>query len=111
GYVVLAMIVAAHLVLPAESAAVECDGTPQMSNSTFPTNLNLLATRLPGNASASPNGFSTAVVGTAPGLVYGIALYRDDANVSSRRACVAKAFGDTGVAMYENGCVPVLLRP
>jgi hypothetical protein len=113
GYAVLAMIVAAHLLPPAESAAEECDGIPQTSNSTFPSNLNLLAARLPGNASTSPNGFATAVVGTAPGLVYGMALCRGDANASSCRACVAKAFvdaqtscpGDTGAAMYEDGCV------
>ncbi|XP_044451987.1 putative receptor-like protein kinase At4g00960 [Triticum aestivum] len=113
GYAVLAMIIAVHLLAPAESASMECDGNPQTSNSTFPSTLKLLAAGLPGNASASPNGFASAVVGTAPGLVYGMALCRGGTNASSCRACVAKAFGDaqascpgdTGAAMYEDGCV------
>lgn len=113
GYAVLAMIIAVHLLPPAESVSKECDGNPQTSNSTFPSNLKLLAAGLPGNASTSPNGFATAVVGTAPGLVYGMALCRGDTNALSCRACVAKAFrdapascpGDTGATMYEDACV------
>ncbi|KAI5020614.1 hypothetical protein ZWY2020_045502 [Hordeum vulgare] len=114
GYAVLAMIIAVQVLPPAESFTMEeCDGNPQTANSTFPSTLKLLAAGLPGNASTSPNGFATATVGTAPGLVYGMALCRGDTNASSCRACVAQAFrdaqascpGDTGASMYEDGCV------
>ncbi|XP_037474449.1 cysteine-rich receptor-like protein kinase 6 [Triticum dicoccoides] len=74
GYTVLAMLIAVHLLAPTESASMECDGNPQTSNSSFPSTLKLPAAGLPGNASTSPNGFATATVGTAPGLVYGMAL-------------------------------------
>ncbi|TVU38674.1 hypothetical protein EJB05_12058, partial [Eragrostis curvula] len=62
-------------------------------NSTYQSNLALLSTTLPRNAS-SPALFAAGKVGTSPNTVYALTLCRGDANASSCAACAAVAFQD-----------------
>ncbi|CAN6248859.1 unnamed protein product [Urochloa humidicola] len=64
------------------------------ANSTFQANLNRLAATLPGNASASPNLYATAVAGAVPEQVWAMALCRGDANATACGSCLAQAFHD-----------------
>ncbi|TVU38676.1 hypothetical protein EJB05_12060, partial [Eragrostis curvula] len=64
------------------------------ANSTFQANLNRLAATLPGNASASPNLYATAVAGAVPEQVWAMALCRGDANATACLSCLQQAFRD-----------------
>lgn len=91
----------------------DCDGNSYAANSTFQANLKLLAAALPVNASASPAGFATAAIGTAPDQANGLALCRGDANATTCAFCVAAAFQDAqqacpldkGAKVYRDACV------
>ncbi|XP_044965493.1 putative receptor-like protein kinase At4g00960 isoform X2 [Hordeum vulgare subsp. vulgare] len=90
-----------------------CASGAYAANSTYQTNLGLLAAALPANASASPAGFATATVGVVPDLISALALCRGDTNASSFRACVAAGFPGAqrgcpnrkDVAIYQDDCV------
>uniref|UniRef100_A0A0E0LLR9 Uncharacterized protein n=1 Tax=Oryza punctata TaxID=4537 RepID=A0A0E0LLR9_ORYPU len=71
-----------------------CDtaGGNYTEGSTYQENVRALATALPGNASSSRDLFAKGAAGTAPDVVYAIALCRGDTNASSCAACVATAF-------------------
>ncbi|TKW15025.1 hypothetical protein SEVIR_5G204300v4 [Setaria viridis] len=69
------------------------------AKSTYQANLNRLAAMLPGNASASPNLYATAVVGAVPEQVWAMALCRGDANATACGSCLAQAFRDV-----QNDC-------
>lgn len=115
--VLLATALAFMLPPPAVTMAtstLDCDATSTYAaNSTFQANLNLLAAALPVNASASPAGFATGAVGTAPYQANGLALCRGDTNASTCAACVAEAFRDAqqacpldmGATAYLDACV------
>ncbi|CAL5031747.1 unnamed protein product [Urochloa decumbens] len=64
------------------------------ANSTYQANLNRLAATLPGNASASPNLYATAVAGAVPEQVWAMALCRGDADATACGSCLAQAFRD-----------------
>ncbi|WVZ66195.1 hypothetical protein U9M48_015453 [Paspalum notatum var. saurae] len=64
------------------------------ANSSYQANLNLLATKLPKNASASPTLYATAVVGVVPEQVWAMGLCRGDTNASSCLNCLTQAFQD-----------------
>ncbi|GJN11513.1 hypothetical protein PR202_ga29712 [Eleusine coracana subsp. coracana] len=61
-------------------------------NSTYQSNMKLLSTTLPGNASSSRDLFAKAGVGADPDMVYALALCRGDMNASGCGSCVATAF-------------------
>ncbi|KAK3125248.1 hypothetical protein QOZ80_7BG0602270 [Eleusine coracana subsp. coracana] len=61
-------------------------------NSTYQSNIKLLSTTLPGNASSSSDLFAKAGVGADPDTVYALALCRGDMNASGCGSCVATAF-------------------
>ncbi|ONM58044.1 Cysteine-rich receptor-like protein kinase 10 [Zea mays] len=99
---VVVVVALAVLLLPAAATQlVYCDDSTYADNSTFQANLNLLSAALPANASASPAGFATGAVGTAPEQVNGMALCRGDTNASSCSSCVAAAFR---YAQAQQGC-------
>ncbi|KAM3277253.1 hypothetical protein ACQJBY_045231 [Aegilops geniculata] len=114
GHGILA-VVTALVVLPS-ARPLEfsyCDPSNNFTpNTTFQTNLNLLAASLPGNTSSAPAGFATLSAGTES-RGYAMALCRGDVNASSCAACVAAAFrgvgvscpNNTDVTMYEDDCV------
>lgn len=114
-YATFAVIVAFLLLPPATVATApsDCDGNSYAANSTFQANLKLLAAALPVNASASPAGFATAAIGTAPDQANGLALCRGDANATTCAFCVAAAFQDAqqacpldkGAKVYRDACV------
>ncbi|CAN6205637.1 unnamed protein product [Urochloa humidicola] len=118
-YAAVVVALAFLLLLPPAAAAVatpppDCDASSTYAvNSTFQANLDLLAAALPVNASASPAGFATAAVGTAPDQANGLALCRGDTNASTCAACVAAAFRDAqqacpldkGAKVYRDACV------
>uniref|UniRef100_A0A3B6QB81 Cysteine-rich receptor-like protein kinase n=1 Tax=Triticum aestivum TaxID=4565 RepID=A0A3B6QB81_WHEAT len=60
--------------------------------SDYQANIRVLASAFPKNASASPALFAKGSVGTAPDVVYALALCRGDTNASSCAACVTTAF-------------------
>nr|CAB3458210.1 unnamed protein product [Digitaria exilis] len=117
GYAIVAVALAFTLPPPAVAVPTpgpDCDASSSYAaNSTFQANLNLLAEALPVSASASPAGFATATVGTAPNQANGLALCRGDTNASTCAACVAAAFRDAqqacpldmGVTDYRDACV------
>ncbi|KAF7015421.1 hypothetical protein CFC21_029270 [Triticum aestivum] len=90
-----------------------CASGAYAANSTYQTNLGLLAAALPANVSASPAGFATATTCVVPDLISALALCRGDTNASSCRACVAAGFpgaqrgcpNSKDVAIYQDGCV------
>ncbi|CAN6211869.1 unnamed protein product [Urochloa humidicola] len=64
-------------------------------NSTYQSNLDLLAATLPKNASTSPNLYATATVGAVPNQVWAMALCRGDtANATGCLTCLNQAFLD-----------------
>ncbi|KAG8036290.1 hypothetical protein GUJ93_ZPchr0182g2750 [Zizania palustris] len=81
--------------------------------STYQANIRVLAGTLPRNASASPVLFAKAAAGTAPDVVYALALCRGDTNASSCAACVANAFQNAQqlcafnmeATMYDDPCI------
>uniref|UniRef100_A0A0E0I1Y1 Uncharacterized protein n=1 Tax=Oryza nivara TaxID=4536 RepID=A0A0E0I1Y1_ORYNI len=60
--------------------------------SAYQANMRALASALPGNASSSRALFAEGAAGTAPDVVYAVALCRGDTNASSCAACLAAAF-------------------
>nr|CAB3499983.1 unnamed protein product [Digitaria exilis] len=60
--------------------------------SSYLTSINSIAATLPGNASASPDLFATAVAGNIPEQVSALGLCRGDANATSCSSCLAQAF-------------------
>ncbi|KAG2598552.1 cysteine-rich receptor-like protein kinase 10 [Panicum virgatum] len=82
-------------------------------NSTYQANIRLLENTLPNNASSSPALFATGAAGTAPDVVYALALCRGDTNASSCASCVKRAFQDAqqlcalnkGATMYDDPCI------
>uniref|UniRef100_K3ZF86 Cysteine-rich receptor-like protein kinase 10 n=1 Tax=Setaria italica TaxID=4555 RepID=K3ZF86_SETIT len=82
-------------------------------NSAYQANIRRLASALPGNASSSPSLFTTGAAGTAPDVVYSLALCRGDINASSCARCVAAAFQNAqqlcalskGATMYDDPCI------
>lgn len=96
-------LAAALLLLPFLSAPLtgaqplpwqNCDPTAgnYTEGSAYQANIRALARALPRNASASPALFAKGAAGTAPDVVYALALCRGDTNASSCAACVAAAF-------------------
>ncbi|KAL5197960.1 hypothetical protein ABZP36_001472 [Zizania latifolia] len=81
--------------------------------STYQANIRVLAGTLPRNASSSPVLFAKAAAGTAPDVVYALALCRGDTNASSCAACVANAFQNAQqlcafnkeATMYDDPCI------
>uniref|UniRef100_A0A0A9C1S9 Protein kinase domain-containing protein n=1 Tax=Arundo donax TaxID=35708 RepID=A0A0A9C1S9_ARUDO len=82
-------------------------------NSPYQANIRRLATALPANASASPALFAKGAAGTAPDVVYALALCRGDTNASSCASCVDRAFLNAqqlcafqkGATMYDDPCI------
>lgn len=83
-------------------------------NSAYQANLRRLATTLPGNASSSPALFATGTAGTAPDIVYSLALCRGDTNSTLACArCVTNAFQNAqrlcllnkGATLYADTCI------
>ncbi|TVU38862.1 hypothetical protein EJB05_12257, partial [Eragrostis curvula] len=68
-------------------------------SSRYQANLNSLAASLPGNASASPNLYATAVAGAVPEQVWAMGLCRGDVNATVCFSCLAQAFSDV-----QNDC-------
>ncbi|KAM0878623.1 hypothetical protein ACQ4PT_034753 [Festuca glaucescens] len=60
--------------------------------SAYQANIRVLASGFPKNASSSPALFTKGSAGTAPDVVYALALCRGDTNASSCASCVAAAF-------------------
>jgi hypothetical protein len=60
--------------------------------SAYQANVRALASALPANASSSRALFAEGAAGTAPDVVYAVALCRGDTNASSCAACLAAAF-------------------
>ncbi|CAN6168297.1 unnamed protein product [Urochloa humidicola] len=88
---------AALLVIPAAGYPWPvCGGTGSFKpKSRYQANLNLLAATLPKNASASPNLYATATVGTNPDQLRAMALCRGDtANATDCLSCLTQAFLD-----------------
>lgn len=81
-------------------------------NSTYQANLELASTILPRNASSAASLFAAGRVGTAPDVVYTLALCRGDTNSSTCATCLAVAFPDAQqlcayskeVAIYYDLC-------
>uniref|UniRef100_A0A0E0I1Y6 Uncharacterized protein n=1 Tax=Oryza nivara TaxID=4536 RepID=A0A0E0I1Y6_ORYNI len=95
----VALLVAVFLHAPPRAGAQPlpwqlCNATAgnYTEGSTYQANVRALASALPGNASSSPALFAEGAAGTAPDVVYAIALCRGDTNASSCAACVATAF-------------------
>ncbi|KAL6871523.1 hypothetical protein ACP4OV_014352 [Aristida adscensionis] len=110
----IVVIAFAMLLLPAAATmAPICDGASYVANGTFQANLNILATVIPANASASPEGFANNSAGAAPDQANALALCRGDTSSSSCAACVAAAFRDAqracpldkGVTVFRDACV------
>lgn len=76
-------------------------------------NIRVLASGFPKNASASPVLFAKGAAGTAPDVVYALALCRGDTNASSCAACVAAAFQNAQqlcafnrrATMFDDPCI------
>ncbi|KAM0863716.1 hypothetical protein ACQ4PT_044366 [Festuca glaucescens] len=81
--------------------------------SAYQANIRVLASGFPQNASASPALFAKGAAGTAPDVVYALALCRGDTNASSCAACVAAAFQNAQqlcafnrhATMFDNPCI------
>ncbi|XP_051215519.1 cysteine-rich receptor-like protein kinase 10 [Lolium perenne] len=81
--------------------------------SAYQANIRVLASVFPKNASASPVLFTKGSAGTAPDVVYALALCRGDTNASSCAACVAAAFRNAQqlcafnrvATMFDNPCI------
>lgn len=96
---VATVVAAAVVVLLAPFAAgipwQVCGSTNTFApNGKYQANLNRLAATLPGNASASPDLYATAVVGAVPEQVWAMALCRGDADATACGTCLAQAFRD-----------------
>ncbi|CAL4903526.1 unnamed protein product [Urochloa decumbens] len=83
------------------------------ANSAYQANIRRLAASFPKNASSSPSLFATGVAGTAPDVVYALALCRGDTNASSCARCVASQFQNAqqlcalnkGATMFDDPCI------
>ncbi|CAM0884961.1 unnamed protein product [Alopecurus aequalis] len=81
--------------------------------SAYQANLRVLASRFPKDASASPSLFTKGAAGTAPDVVYALALCRGDTNASSCAACLTAAFLNVQqlcafsrrAAIFDNPCI------
>jgi hypothetical protein len=81
--------------------------------SAYQANIRVLASVFPKNASSSPALFTKGSAGTAPDVVYALALCRGDTNASSCAACVASAFRNAQqlcafnrvATMFDNPCI------
>lgn len=91
------MIVLVLLILgftPIAAQPWKICGDPTMNyttNSTYHANLEHLSTMLTDNATANRYHYATGHVGTAPDIVYGLALCRGDVNATACHACIATA--------------------
>jgi hypothetical protein len=81
--------------------------------SAYQANIRVLASGFPKNASASPALFAKGAAGTAPDVVYALALCRGDTNASSCASRVAAAFRnaqqlcafDRRATMFDDPCI------
>ncbi|XP_047062528.1 cysteine-rich receptor-like protein kinase 10 [Lolium rigidum] len=81
--------------------------------SAYQANIRVLASVFPKNASASPVLFTKGSAGTAPDVVYALALCRGDTNASSCASCVAAAFKNAQqlcafnrvATMFDDPCI------
>uniref|UniRef100_A0ACD5UGD5 Uncharacterized protein n=2 Tax=Avena sativa TaxID=4498 RepID=A0ACD5UGD5_AVESA len=81
--------------------------------SVYQANIRVLASSFPKKASASPGLFAKGAAGTAPDVVYALALCRGDTNASSCAACVAAAFRNAQklctftrhATMFDDPCI------
>ncbi|CAL4903523.1 unnamed protein product [Urochloa decumbens] len=81
--------------------------------SAYQANIRRLEAALPSNASTSPALYATGVAGTAPDVVYALALCRGDTNASSCARCVASQFQNAqqlcalnkGATMFDDPCI------
>ncbi|XBI90936.1 hypothetical protein VPH35_028426 [Triticum aestivum] len=113
GYLLAVVLLPLAAAQGTQWQSTTCASGAYAANSTYQTNLGLLAAALPANVSASPAGFATATVGVVPDLISALALCRGDANASSCRACVAAGFpgaqrgcpNSKDVAIYQDDCV------
>ncbi|CAO2192414.1 unnamed protein product [Urochloa humidicola] len=65
------------------------------AGSNYQSNLNRLSAALPKNAASSTTAlFATGTAGTAPDMVYALALCRGDINASACNGCVTAGFQD-----------------
>ncbi|CAD6342571.1 unnamed protein product [Miscanthus lutarioriparius] len=63
-------------------------------NGTYEAHLDLVAAKLPKNASASRSLFATTVVGTIPEQLWAMGLCRGDVNATACFSCLTQAFRD-----------------
>uniref|UniRef100_A0ACD5ULU1 Uncharacterized protein n=2 Tax=Avena sativa TaxID=4498 RepID=A0ACD5ULU1_AVESA len=81
--------------------------------SAYQANIRVLASGIPKNASASPALFAKGSAGTAPDVVYALALCRGDTNAYSCASCVAAAFQNAQqlcafnrlATMFDDPCI------
>ncbi|KAJ1291262.1 hypothetical protein BS78_02G303500 [Paspalum vaginatum] len=76
-----------------------CGNSTFKANGTYQAHLNFAAATLPKNASASPDLFATAVVGTVPEQLWAMGLCRGDINATDCFNCLSLAFPD-----LQNDC-------
>ncbi|XP_047050994.1 cysteine-rich receptor-like protein kinase 10 [Lolium rigidum] len=118
----LVLLLLLLMPLSATATAELCgNGGNYTANSTYQSNLAVLATTLASNASSSPQLFAAGSTGQSPDAVHALALCRGDfANDTACRDCVAASFQDAqqacpnrkGAAVYyeyddtqRSGCV------
>jgi hypothetical protein len=78
------------------------------ANSTYQSNLEILAKALSANASRSRNLFAEGSVGAVPYVVYALALCRGDTNATACGSCVATGFQDAQqLCPYKNDAAVV----
>ncbi|KAM0894827.1 hypothetical protein ACQ4PT_024268 [Festuca glaucescens] len=90
-----------------------CRGSSFAPGSNYLANINLIASSLPKNTSASPLLFATAEAGAAPDKVLARALCRGDSNSTSCFSCLTQAFRDLPnvcdysreATMYYDSCM------
>lgn len=70
------------------------NGGNYTAGSNYQSNLNQLSAALPRKASSSTTLFATGTAGTAPDMVYALALCRGDINASACNDCVTTGFQD-----------------
>jgi hypothetical protein len=83
------------------------------ANSSYQAHLDFVAATLPMNASASPDLFATAVVGTVPEQLWAVGLCRGDVNATACFNCLTQAFRDLqndcsydkGATIYYDPCM------
>jgi hypothetical protein len=94
------VVVAQLTPLPAGYPWPVCGSSKSFKpNSKYKAYLNLAAATLPRNASASPDLYAAAVIGSAPEQLWATGLCRGDINASDCFSCLTQAFQD-----LENDC-------